>query len=98
MVSAGSALLTTPAFLLIFTNYGGGSGTGLLQASTNSQTWSAIGAGNTATFNCAGDVAPDINTTCFAIFSDSQSALVNGGLRIGRGFLFDGNVYAGGSM
>ncbi|MBI3884329.1 MAG: PEP-CTERM sorting domain-containing protein [Opitutae bacterium] len=98
VVSPNASISTPPAFLLIFSNFSGGTATGLLQASINSQTWSAIGANNTATFNFAGDVALDINTTYFAIFSDSQTAFVHNGARIGRGILFDGDVYSGGAL
>ena len=96
VVSPGSALPSTPAFLDIFS---GGLVIGLVDASINTQNWAALGAGATATFNFSGNVALDVNSTYFAVFSDSPTALVEGGVRAGRGIVFaSGDPYAGGEL
>ncbi len=95
VVSSASALPSTPVFLDIFS---GGVGIGLVDASINSLQWSTLGAGATATFNFSGTVALDVSTTYFAIFSDSPTALVEGGARAGRGIMFASDVYPGGFL
>jgi len=71
---------TTPIYLLIYTSYSGNVAGTLLETSTNTQTWSTVGYGGTATFNftgVAGGVALDKNTVYFAVFSESSSSVVN---------------------
>ncbi len=79
VVSADGAITlpTTPTYLLIYTSYAGGVAGTLLDTSLNTQTWSTIGGGGTATFEFSGQVALDINTKYYAVFSESPTSVVN---------------------
>lgn len=87
-----------PVYLLIFSSFNGYVGTGLMQASTNTQAWQTLGTGVTATFNFAGDVPLDTGTRYYAVFSESPTGYSFTSGATGRNVMWYGDAYAGGDM
>jgi len=88
-----------PVYLLIFSDFSGSVGSGLIQASTNTQAWQTLGTGATATFDFAGDVALDTGTKYYAVFSESPTMYAFPSGSGGRNVMWNsGDAYSGGAM
>ena len=87
-----------PVYLLIFSNFSSYVGSGLIQASTNTQAWQTLGTGATATFDFAGDVALDTGTKYYAVFSESPTMYAFPSGSAGRNVMWNSDAYSGGEM